>query len=166
MRCHTLLETIHFGQEGDAMVAGVWAQKMTPQARSNEMAEQNKRTRSRRIVAATAVGLLFLASCGRSGASDGASATTTSLLVTTLPVTTATTAPPTTAPQQLTYLVQSGDSLSIIAERFGVSTKELADFNAITDSDTIKIGQELTIPPTTQAPPTTVASDDAETTTT
>ncbi len=148
------------------MVAGVWAEKMTPRAKPEEIASQHRHTRSTRIVASAAVGLLFLASCGRSGASDGSSETTTSLIVTTQPVTTVTAAPPTTAPQQLTYLVQSGDSLSIIAERFGVSTKELADFNAITDANSIKVGQELSIPPTTEAPPTTVASDDAETTTT
>jgi LysM repeat protein len=148
------------------MIAGVWVQKMTPTTKPERIAGHGRYAPSRRLVAAITVSLLFLAGCGRSGPSDGTAQTTSSIIVTTQPVTTATTAPPTTAPQQLTYLVQSGDSLSIIAERFGVSTKELADFNAITDSDTIKIGQELSIPPTTEAPPTTVASDDAQTTTT
>ncbi len=147
------------------MIAGVWAQKMTPNTKPERIAGQGRNVSSTRLAAAITVSLLFLAGCGRSGPSDGATQTTSSIIVTTQPVTTATTAPPTTAPQQLTYLVQSGDSLSIIAERFGVSTKELANFNAITDSDTIKIGQELSIPPTTEASPTTVVGD-AETTTT
>lgn len=99
------------------------------------------------------------AGCGRPG--DGgiavagtstvvASTATTQVLSQTVP----TTAPP---PTQLTYVVQSGDSLSVIAERFSVSTKALAEFNAIADAHTIKVGQELNIPPTTVAPAPTTA---------
>ena len=58
-------------------------------------------------------------------------------------------APPTTTPE---YIVQDGDSLSIIAQRFGVSTEDLANFNGIENANDIKVGQTLTIPPTTTPP--------------
>lgn len=45
-----------------------------------------------------------------------------------------------------TYTVQSGDTLSEIAERFGVSLKDLADANDIADPDLIHAGEVLTIP--------------------
>ncbi len=119
---------------------------------------------SRLLLVSTVVALL--SGCGRSADSAGDNPTTSSILVTTVPTTVSTTAAPTTSePRQLTYVVQSGDSLSVIAERFGLSTKELADFNAIADADTIKVGQELAIPPvsaetTTTAPASTETSAD------
>lgn len=58
-----------------------------------------------------------------------------------------TTPPTTAAPQAQLYEIQPGDTLSVIAERFGISTAALADANGITDVNTIKPGQELTIPP-------------------
>ncbi len=65
-------------------------------------------------------------------------------ILTPLPPTT----PPTTAvPQSQLYEVQPGDTLSVIAERFSITTTALADANGITDVNTIKPGQELTIPP-------------------
>jgi N-acetylmuramoyl-L-alanine amidase len=45
-----------------------------------------------------------------------------------------------------TYQVESGDSLSVIARRHGVSTATLAAANAITDPDRIRAGQRLVIP--------------------
>ena len=111
-------------------------------------------------IALAAVALL--ASCGRNAPEEGAttleasiSPSSTVAIVTTLPPTTA--PPPTTTPE---YIIQQGDSLSIIAQRFGVTTEELANFNGIEDADSIKVGQKLTIPPastasTTTAPPTT-----------
>lgn len=112
--------------------------------------------------------LLVVAGCGRSDDSDaigvGGATTIRDITTTTAPVseTVATEAPP---PTQVTYVVQSGDSLSVIAQRFGVSTQELADFNAIADVSTIKIGQELTIPPvtTTTEAPASADADAAET---
>ncbi|MGI9596930.1 MAG: LysM peptidoglycan-binding domain-containing protein [Acidimicrobiales bacterium] len=56
--------------------------------------------------------------------------------------TTATTA----APVSGNYVVQSGDTLSVIAERFGVSVDALSQANQITDVNTIRPGQELIIP--------------------
>jgi LysM repeat protein len=45
-----------------------------------------------------------------------------------------------------TYTVKKGDMLSKIAKRFGVSTRELAEINGITDPNTIVVGQELVLP--------------------
>ncbi len=114
----------------------------------------------------SAVVLLASAGCGRSDDGDIAVAGTSTIRVTTTTATTVvsetvpTTAPPST---QLTYVVQSGDSLSVIAQRFGISTEDLANFNAIADFNDIKVGQELSIPPasatsTTAAETSTTAS--------
>ena len=45
-----------------------------------------------------------------------------------------------------TYTVQSGDNLSKIAQRFGVSLNALMDANNIRDPNVIRLGQVLTIP--------------------
>ena len=44
------------------------------------------------------------------------------------------------------YVVQSGDSLSVIAHRHGVSQQALMRANNITDPDRIQVGQELVLP--------------------
>ena len=44
------------------------------------------------------------------------------------------------------YTVQPGDTLAIIAERFGLATVDLIRANTLADPDTIGVGQELTIP--------------------
>lgn len=44
------------------------------------------------------------------------------------------------------YVVKRGDTLSQIAERFGVSTSDLAQANGITNPRLIYAGQQLTIP--------------------
>lgn len=117
-------------------------------------------SRSRMFGAGIATVLLLAAAgCGRSDEGDIAVAGTSTIRVTTTTAsvvseTVATSAPPST---QLTYVVQSGDTLSVIAQRFGIPTEDLANFNAIADSDTIKVGQELSIPPA-NATATTVAA--------
>ena len=45
-----------------------------------------------------------------------------------------------------TYIVQSGDSLSKIASRCGVSAKEIAELNGIKDTNKVRIGQKLILP--------------------
>ena len=54
------------------------------------------------------------------------------------------------------YVVQPGDTLSEIAEEFGVRTAELADRNAIIDRDLIRVGQTLAVsaPAAADAAPT------------
>lgn len=110
--------------------------------------------------------LVLAAGCGRSGeGAEETSTTSTTEAVTTRPAAPSTSTT-TTAPQQLTYVIQSGDSLSLIAQRFGISTEDLANFNAISDANAIQVGQELSIPPTTIASATTstVAADETTTT--
>jgi LysM repeat protein len=63
----------------------------------------------------------------------------------------ATPAPPTTAPTapaRRTYVVQKGDTLRSIAEKFSVSVQALLDANKLTpaQADSLRVGQELVIP--------------------
>lgn len=44
------------------------------------------------------------------------------------------------------YVVQPGDTLAEIADRFGVDLVVLAEVNGIENVDLIEVGQELTIP--------------------
>ena len=46
---------------------------------------------------------------------------------------------------QQTYTVQSGDTLSGIAQRFGVTVQELCDWNNISNPNTIYVGQVLRV---------------------
>jgi LysM repeat protein len=52
----------------------------------------------------------------------------------------------------IVYVVQQGDTLSSIAQRFGVSVNQLLQLNDISDPDEIYVGQKLLIPTTTTAP--------------
>lgn len=53
---------------------------------------------------------------------------------------------PTPVPQATVYVVQEGDTLWVIAGRYGVSVQALADANGLADPDRLAIGQELIIP--------------------
>ncbi|MDD4735201.1 MAG: LysM peptidoglycan-binding domain-containing protein, partial [Kiritimatiellae bacterium] len=46
-----------------------------------------------------------------------------------------------------TYIIQKGDSLSRIAQRFDVSTKELCELNGIKNPNLVRVGQKLMLPP-------------------
>lgn len=48
--------------------------------------------------------------------------------------------------REVSYTVRKGDSLGLIAKRFGVSANDLALINKITRPDLIQVGQKLTIP--------------------
>ncbi len=81
--------------------------------------------------------------------------------------TTTTTTLPTTTTQPRFYVVQRGDSISSIANAFGVSQQELIALNGITNADQIQAGQTLQLPPSTvvvTAPVTTAAADPASVT--
>jgi LasA protease len=52
-----------------------------------------------------------------------------------------------------TYVVQSGDMLSSIAQQYGVSMEALAQANHITDVNVLEVGQMLIIPDVTPQPP-------------
>jgi LysM repeat protein len=66
------------------------------------------------------------------------------------PAPTATPAPATPAPtptsRPTTYKVKRGDTLSSIADRFGVTAKKLARLNGIDDPSLIRVGQVLELP--------------------
>jgi LysM repeat protein len=49
------------------------------------------------------------------------------------------------------YTVQSGDTLFVIAQQFGVSVAELVTLNQLTDANVLQVGQVLLIPATTGA---------------
>ena len=49
-------------------------------------------------------------------------------------------------PEYQVHVVQSGESLSIIAGKYGVTVKDLVRLNNISDPDLIVIGQEILVP--------------------
>ena len=53
---------------------------------------------------------------------------------------------PTGNVREVSYVVKKGESLGIIAKRFGVSATDLALINQISRPDLIRVGQKLTIP--------------------
>ncbi len=59
----------------------------------------------------------------------------------------ATALPATAPPQVTTYVVQPGDTLTIIAQRFNVTLEALVQANDIKDPDRVEVGQALIIPP-------------------
>lgn len=119
---------------------------------------------------------LATSACGRSAPDTSAEATST----TGGSSTTATTAAPSTQPtttverftgSEATYIVASGDAFSLIAAKFNVSAEKLAEFNDITDTNLIRVGQTIYLPPGTEevvvttAPTTTEApAEDTSTT--
>jgi len=60
---------------------------------------------------------------------------------------------PTASADSTTYTVKSGDTLSAIADRFGVSVAALLRFNQLCDAGHIYVGQVLTIPLSTALEP-------------
>ncbi len=64
--------------------------------------------------------------------------------------------PPTQVAVQATYTIVRGDTLTSIAERFGTTVLELAQFNGITNPNVIKAGQVLQIPGQPVVPPQVV----------
>ena len=86
----------------------------------------------------------------------------------TIPAPTQSAAPDATSTAQMamggtggeTYVVKSGDTLSKIAKKHGVSLKALRAANAsIASTDHIKVGEQLTIPAKTEAAPTATTTD-------
>jgi LysM repeat protein len=103
--------------------------------------------------------MLLLAACGSTGGNGG----TINLVVT--PVPTPTPSPlaaPTVPP--VTYRVKQGDTLSGIADMFGVTVDDIVRYNNIADPNSLSVGQVLTIPGRSPSP--TPASTTATPTTT
>lgn len=74
-----------------------------------------------------------------------ATATPTPAPTATAVPTVAPTAAPTPPPVQ-TYVVQEGDTLSLIASRFGTTVQAIVDANNLPSADDIVVGQRLVIP--------------------
>ena len=101
------------------------------------------------LVAILSAGVL--AACGDDG---GQSNATLPPIATT---TTTTTTPPTTTTLPDFYIVQKGETLFAIAQKFGITFAELAAFNGIANPDDIQAGQKLRIPKAGDVIPTTSA---------
>lgn len=101
-----------------------------------------------RLSGATVWGVvLAVGAASASACSDeeGAPADATLPPIVTLPTTAPTTvAPTTTVP--LFYEVQSGDTLTEIADAYSLPIKAIMDANGITDQDAIQAGQILELP--------------------
>lgn len=73
------------------------------------------------------------------------------------------TASATAMPKPATHLVQAGETLSQIAEKYDVTLAELMQVNGIQNSDAIYVGQELRLPgaepPTATATPTQTSTE-------
>lgn len=115
--------------------------------------------RARILVASSMVAAVAVAgaACGDGGSAGG----------TLPPIQTTTTLPPTTTTTTTIptrYRVKSGDNLTRLAARWGVSLDELMTLNKITNPDHIFIGQNLKVPKppptTTTLPPTTSTMPD------
>ncbi|MEO8457236.1 MAG: D-alanyl-D-alanine carboxypeptidase family protein [Chloroflexota bacterium] len=91
---------------------------------------------------------LGVAACG----GDDSPSNTTSPTAAGQHTTPATTPAPTASPVEVLYVVQDGDTLAGIAEAYGVTIDALTQANAISDPDSLKIGDVLTIPGITVAP--------------
>ena len=61
-----------------------------------------------------------------------------------------------------TYTVQSGDSLSKIAAKVGVTSREIAELNNIKDANKIRLGQKLVLPSYAQPVPGGTAKPEAK----
>jgi LysM repeat protein len=76
------------------------------------------------------------------------------------PIRTTTTTSTTTTTVSLTpveYVIQSGETLGVIAERAGVTFVALCAFNELESCDYVQAGQTILIPPAGYVPPTTLA---------
>jgi LysM repeat protein len=109
--------------------------------------------------------LLLLASCGGAAGSGDA----IDLVVTPVPSPTPTPLAAATVPP-VTYRVKPGDTLSGIADLFGVSVDDIVRYNNIADPNSLSVGQVITIPghspPVTSTTTTTPAAGTASPTVT
>lgn len=92
--------------------------------------------------------IVVLAGCGSESADSAASTTMASIPPVATAAPTTTVAPTTTTLAQY-YEVESGDSLSGIAQKFDVRFEDLVLLNQITNPDHIQVGDTLLIPPPT-----------------
>ena len=96
-----------------------------------------------RAATAAIVGVLAVVGVA-CGTTDPASQERLPPIQTTVPTTTTTTT--TVAPADLLYVVQSGDTLFRIAERFSVTVAAIVERHGLSSADDIQAGQSLEIP--------------------
>jgi D-alanyl-D-alanine carboxypeptidase len=107
------------------------------------------RERDRSFAILVILMLLVVAACGDDddGEDPGTTGTPTpSRSFVGLPPSEGATEAPTPTPRQTVYVVQAGDTLLAIADRFGVSVDSIVEVNGIDDPTLINVGQELIIP--------------------
>jgi LysM repeat protein len=103
--------------------------------------------RAKACASALAVALVIVVTaCGGSGDAKPTSTPNDVMMVVTPTPGTPVPNTPTPATNQQTYTVREGDSLSGIANRFGVTEKELQKTNHLSDPNAIYAGQVLVIP--------------------
>jgi LysM repeat protein len=78
---------------------------------------------------------------------DGGGSASQSVATTTDPMATTSSGAPTTTGAPQKYVVQSGDTLYRIAERFNLSAPALVELNNIKNPDNVPAGTELLLPP-------------------
>lgn len=99
------------------------------------------------VVSVVAVGTLAVAGCGELQPVEWTrGSTTTSIVDPDLSTTTVTASGTHGEPRRARYTVQPGDSLSSIAQRFGVTQEALMAANRIDDPNRLEAGTELRIP--------------------
>jgi LysM repeat protein len=114
--------------------------------------------RTARLLAAAGPAVVGLAACGTT---DPAAQERLPPIRTTIATTTTTST--TLPPGDVVYVVQQGDTLTRIADRFGVTVQSIVERNGLPSPDAIEAGQRLDIPEAkividdsaTTAPPTT-----------
>ncbi len=112
--------------------------------------------RSRYTFVGFVVGTCLLASCGNGDDATPTASPSVSLSVPAAPAAASeatpsaapatTPTPPEETQSPRTYVVESGDNLTSIAERLGTTVEELVAANDIEDPDIINVGSELVIP--------------------
>ena len=115
--------------------------------------QDDRRRRSRRTRASSAIGVPLLAAfalvaCGGDEPASPAPTAADVLSIVTatpgLPPPRAATPAPVVGQQR--YVVREGDSLSVIAERFGVTQEAIQRANGLAEPNSLFAGQELIIP--------------------
>lgn len=68
------------------------------------------------------------------------------------------TTPPETKPTEVVHTVESGETLSKIAQKYNTTSKRIAVYNEIADPNSIQVGQKIKIPPAEWVMPETSTS--------